>query len=80
MAVKTITIDTEAYDRLKKAKLKNESFSETIKRVVPEPFDLEAWFRRLEENPLSDDALDAIEEEVARRDAPINRERNRAVS
>lgn len=80
MAVKTITIDTEAYDRLKRAKLKNESFSETIKRVVPKPFNFEAWVRKLEQNSLSDDALDAIEEEVARRDEPINRGRTRAVS
>ena len=47
MAVKTITIDIEAYKRLKGAQKPNESFSETIKRVVPKPFDLDAWMKKL---------------------------------
>jgi predicted CopG family antitoxin len=80
MAVKTITIDTEAYARLKRHKRANESFSETIKRVVRAPFDIDAWFKRVQENALSEEALDAVEEEIARRNRPANLERGRAVS
>ena len=53
MATKTITIDMEAYHRLKhSAKQENESFSQTIKRVVPEPIPAEeliSMFRRGQE-------------------------------
>jgi predicted CopG family antitoxin len=41
MATKTITIDVEAYDRLKLARQKNESLSQTIVRVVPKPISVE---------------------------------------
>jgi predicted CopG family antitoxin len=80
MAVKTITIDTEAYARLKKHKRANESFSETIKRVVPKPFDLEAWLKKMEGNEFGADMVKAVEEAVRDRRKGINRERRRAVS
>ena len=67
MATKSITIDLEAYERLKAARRENESFSQTIKRVVPKPFDVEAWLKRASENPLSQETIDAVEERLRER-------------
>jgi predicted CopG family antitoxin len=80
MAVKTITIDAEAYERLRSVRKPNESFSQTIKRVVQKPFDLEAWLKKVGEHPLSPQTVKAIEQEVKNRRKPINREGRRAVS
>ena len=67
MATKSITVDLEAYNRLKKAKRENESFSETIKRVVPKPFDFDAWLETMRHNGLSDKCAEAVERHVATR-------------
>jgi predicted CopG family antitoxin len=67
VATKTITIDVEAYERLRKHRRANESFTELIKRLVPEPIDLEVWFRAIEEMPLSRKAVQAIEDRLADR-------------
>jgi predicted CopG family antitoxin len=75
MAVKTITIDVEAYSRLKAVQKPDESFSQTIKRVVRKPFDVDAWLKKLEEIRLSDEAVEAIERKVANRRRNGTRER-----
>lgn len=67
MATKTISIDLEAYERLGNAKRDGESFTEVIKRLVPPPLDLEAWFRDMDANPPSRRAVRAVEEVVRRR-------------
>ena len=79
MAGKTITIDLEAYKRLKSAKRDEESFSQTIKRMIPKPLDLEEWFRKMARLNLPSSAIDAIEEQVNNRRKPINRGSRRAL-
>ncbi|MBN2562585.1 MAG: hypothetical protein JXQ75_16800 [Phycisphaerae bacterium] len=75
MATKTITIDLEAYGRLKRAKKGAESFSQTIKRVVKPPIDVEAWLTRVRRSPMSPKALGAVEKQLAGRRSPRTRER-----
>lgn len=80
MATKTITIDTEAYRRLKHVKQNGESFSQTIKRVVHEPIEFKQWMASIEKDPLSDQAVDAMEAVISDRRNPRNRRRVRGAA
>ncbi|HBG27957.1 MAG: hypothetical protein A2Y10_03045 [Planctomycetes bacterium GWF2_41_51] len=68
MTTKTITIDMEAYKRLKAVKKdNNESFSQTIKRVVKEPMDLKAFKKKLKNYSFSPEAVRAIKQHIKQR-------------
>jgi predicted CopG family antitoxin len=66
MAVKTITIDLEAYEALARLKVEGQSFSQVIKEHLGprRGKDLQRVLRSIS---LSEDALDAVEGEIARR-------------
>lgn len=69
MAVKTITIDMEAYDLLSRNKREGQSFSQVIKEHfsgAKRGRDLKAALREVS---LSEEALDAIEAQIKNRGA-----------
>lgn len=69
MAVKTITIDVEAYNLLAAEKGKSESFSKVIKRRLRPGRTAADLLKNLSRLTLDEDALDRVEDTVARRRA-----------
>jgi len=69
MAVKTITIDLEAYEILAAQKQGNESFSRVIKRRLRPARTAAALLERLPELALEEETLDQIDRLVAARRA-----------
>ncbi len=69
MAVKTITIDMEAYEMLAERKRPGESFSGVIKRIASdERYSAHNLLAHLGEVVLSAEALDAVEAVVRERE------------
>jgi len=67
MAVKTITVDMDAYRLLAAEKREGESFSMVIKRRLGPERTAKALLRRLPKLALAEDALDKVESLVAAR-------------
>ncbi len=68
MAVKTITIDLEAYELLSKARTGSESFSKVIKHVLgPSGKDAHSLLASLDSLRVSEPVLEALEKVVASR-------------
>ena len=62
MAVKTITIDIEAYEKLASEKKANESFSQAIKRILnSRKMTADKLLKSLDKLALSEDALTHVE-------------------
>jgi hypothetical protein len=73
VATKTITLDLEAYGRPKAVQRDGESFSQTIKRAVLPPLDVEAYGRQLQGLSMSRKAIRAVETQVRNRHTPSER-------
>lgn len=69
MATKTITIMDDAYELLARAKLPEESFSDTIRRVIGEDDDIERFF-----GCWSDEFAESVKKNIEERRA-YNRNR-----
>ena len=72
MAVKTITIDLDAYEILARAKKPGQSFSQVIKERLGRKTGRDLW-AALEDARVSDETLNRVEDQIkARRRSPAH--------
>ena len=66
MASKTISVTEEVYDLLKKVKLPNESFGDTIKRFIQKYSmrNLREWYESSSFEPLTDEEADELNNSI----------------
>ena len=64
MAVKTITLDLEAYELLRRKKKGRQSFSQVVKEHFGPRRTIRDFRRSLGEVVLSEDTLDAVERQI----------------
>jgi predicted CopG family antitoxin len=67
MAVKTITLDLEAYETLRRHKRQGQSFSEVVKEHFGKPKTAADLLRVLQDVQLAEETIDAIARQVAGR-------------
>ena len=70
MADLSILIDTDAYRRLTNAQRPGESLSDTLRRMIWDPVPFQAALKQLAADPLSDEAVAAVEQVVSARNQP----------
>ena len=73
--IRTIKIDTDAFDRLDEARRGSESLSEVIRRCVPKRRSYGDIVRILSKIPVSDEVLDAVDKSATRRRRVLRRRR-----
>jgi predicted CopG family antitoxin len=66
----SITIDEEALAALQGIRRSGETFSATILRVLGTRRNPDVWWKELEENPLSEETVAALDEMLAQRRGP----------
>jgi len=73
MATKTITLDLEAYDLLRRHKRGKQSFSEVVKEHFGPRKTIEEFRRALRDVVLSEETLDVIEQQIELRQKDLAR-------